>query len=440
MTTNNAAITPAADVSVWFDCMPLTRSHLVAAGILFGAFVIEAWEMMIIILNSNSIGAEFALDTERLGRLIGALFLGMIPGALVWGRLADRLGRKRCLIYSLVLYSPLPILSAMAPTFEFLWVVRFICGMILVGSLVVTFPYFEELVPTKSRGRATVYLSAGWPIGVLVAVGVSLLLMPLGWRWVIGVSSLAVLWALLVHRFVPESPYWLAGQDRTEEAARVITRLSAGRLNARVRPASKPSDSDLTLFSIFRRPTIRITLLQITINFCFAWGYWGLTSWMPELLAKQGLSAPEGLGFIALSAVFMLPGYITASFLTGRYGRKPVMLLYVTGAVICGFNFAFAGTITELYVWNFALSFFNLGAWGIWNTWMGEIYPTRLRGAGVAWGITLQRISNALAPFAIGAMLVSGSFLQIVTFICLFLVIVLVLVLFVPETEGKALA
>ncbi len=429
------------DVGQWFEEMPLTRAHWIAGLVLFVSFVIESWEMMIIIFNSASVGAEFELSTVDIGRLIGAMFIGMIPGALIWGRLVDRVGRRKSLVLSLALYWPLPLLSAVAPTFEMLLLLRGIGGVVLAGALVVTFPFFEELVPVRVRGKATVYLSAGWPLGVLVAIGVTSLLGDLGWRWVIGFSALSGLWAIVVYKCVPESPYWLAKQGRTDEAEAAIRRLSANHVDAHVSPmpASVGGEADASFFDIFHRPIIRVTALQTLINFCFSWGYWALTSWMPLLLAKKGLSAPQGLSFMAISALFMFPGYIAASFLTGRFGRKKVMTSFVFVAAVTGFGFANSETMNEMYAWNFALSFFSLGAWGVWNTWLGEIYATDIRGAGVAWGISAQRIANAVAPIAIGAMLATSSFLQTVSFISAFLAATFVAALFLPETEGKVL-
>ena len=164
-----------------------------------------------------------------------------------------------------------------------------------------------------------------------------------------------------------------------------------------------------------------------------------MTSWLPSLLARKGLSAPEGLGFIALSALFMFPGYLSASYLTGRYGRKKIMVVYVGLATVAGFGFANANSLFQLYAWNFMLSFFSLGAWGVWNTWMGEIYDTAHRGAGVAWGVMLQRVANTIAPVAIGALLVSGTFTGTVVFISAFLAATALAALFLPETEGKSL-
>ena len=419
--------------------MPLTKTHWLAGLTLFVAFVIESWEMMIIIFSSGAIGADFGLDTAQIGSLIGAMFLGMIPGALLWGKLSGTLGRKQCMIWSVGLYGLFPLMSAFAPNYEALWLIRFVCGIVLSGALVITFPYFEELVPVKVRGRATVYLSAGWPLGVLVAIGVTILLMDAGWRWVIGFSSFVSLWALVIFRYVPESPYWLAEKGRTEEANHAIDRLSEGRLTAATRSGLGSAASGMAFSNIFRGSALRTTVVQTVINFCFSWGYWGMASWMPTLLAERGLSAPQGLGFIAISALFMFPGYISASYLTGRFGRKRVMLLYVLIAAIAGFGFAYSSSITEMYFWNFTLSFFSLGAWGVWNTWLGEIYATNARGAGTAWGVSAQRVANAVAPVVIGSMLATTSFLQTVSFISAFLAVTFVTAMFLPETEGQAL-
>lgn len=430
---------PPQTVGHWFKDMPVTRTHWVAGLILFVTFIIDSWEMMILILSSESIAAEFGLGTAQIGSLIGALFLGMIPGALMWGRLADRLGRKKCVILSLALYAPVPLLSALAPSVEVLWWLRFFGGILLSGALVITFPYFQELIPVKARGKATVYLSAGWPVGLLVAVGITALLMDSGWRWIIGFSSLSGLWALALYKLVPESPYWLAEKGRLEEANQVIKTLSHGEIIANTESAPQQAQRTQSFFNIFRQPVTKITVLQTIINFCFSWGYWALASWMPTLLSKRGLDAPEGLSFIAISALFMFPGYISASYLTGKFGRKPVMLVYVFVAAVAGFGFANSGTLNQMYIWNFTLSFFSLGAWGVWNTWMGEIYDTHTRSAGVAWGVSMQRVANSVAPIAVGAMLATSSFLQTVTFISAFLAATFLTTLFLPETEGHIL-
>ncbi len=427
-------------VGEWFQKIHFNRIHLQIGLCLFMAFAIESWEMMILIYNSGAIAQEFNLSTTQVGSLISALFLGMIPGAFFWGRLMGQVGRKKTLILSLTLYGIFPLISAFSTSYEMLWVARFLCGVVLVGSLVVTFPYFEELVPVVSRGKATVYLSSGWPVGVLIALGITYSLESMGWRVVIGMGVFTLLWAIVIWKYVPESPYWLAQKKDAASASQSIATLCNGQFNQpQVLLENDQPGSSGGLLDLFKGAVAKTTLLQIIINFCFSWGYWAMASWMPLLLSKKGLSTPEGLGFLAISALFMFPGYISASFLTAKFGRKKVMVSYVFMAAVAGFALAKSGNVSELYFWNFTLSFFSLGAWGVWNTWLGEVYNTGNRGNGTAIGVASQRVANSIAPVVIGSILATSSFNFTVAFISAFFILTLVATLFLNETEGVSL-
>lgn len=111
----------------------------------------------------------------------------------------------------------------------------------------------------------------------------------------------------------------------------------------------------------------------------------------------------------------MVPGYIAASFLTGRIGRKLTVVLFIGAAAVAGYAFAFADSMKVVYASNFALAFFSLGAWGVWDTWVAELYPTSLRTVGYGWMIFAQRIANIVAPSTIGALLAAGSSFTVTT-------------------------
>jgi len=425
-----------------FADMPLTREHWKAGIALFFAFVIEAWEMMIIIMASGMISRDFQLDERQLGSLMGSIYLGMIPGCLAWGKFADRIGRKKTVVASLASYGVISLVSSLSPTYWILWWTRFVSGIALSGVLVSAFIYFEELLPVKSRGRATVYLASGWPLGMLIAIAVTHALRDTSWHWVLAVSSLAGLWALAVQVLVPESPYWAAGKGDQALAKSAIERLAQGRLNVDLANVELTVEEHKqgSFRELFRGKLLRVTVLQSSLNFCFCWGYWALATWMPLLLARKGLSAPEGNEFMALTALIMFPGYMAASELTHRMGRKKIMVSFVSLAAVFGFLFARSASLGEMYLWSFGLYFFNQGAWGVWDTWMGELYPTDVRGVGYSVGLTMQRVANALAPMLIGALLANKtSFLFTVSFISAFLVATVILSLFLHETEGEVL-
>lgn len=425
-----------------FEDFPFTREHVKACLCLFFTFVIEAWEAMVIVYSSDSIRHDLRIGPVALGNLIGAIFIGMALGAVFWGRLSNRIGRKRSVIWSLSLYGVISMISAFAPDYGSLYALRLLAGLAVVGIMVVTFPYFEELLPVRLRGAATVFLSAGWPLGILVALAVCQVWMAHGWRWIIAVSSLGGLWALLIWRLVPESPYWLAAVGRREDARAVLQRLGGAGVvlppaaQLRVEPVERTG-----VWEVLRGSHFQLTALQCMLNFAFAWGYWGLQTWLPTLLQERGLDLPTSYGFIALSAFFMIPGYLSAAWATHRFGRKWVMVTYVGLSTMAGFAFAASPNLPVLYASNFAMVFFSQGAWGVWNTWMCEFYDTRLRTLGYSWGIVAQRLSNILAPIAIGFLVASGAgFMTITTFINLFMVASVVMALLLPETEGRRLA
>jgi putative MFS transporter len=422
-----------------FRDMPFGAIHFKIGAALFFAFAIESWEMLILTYNAGDLATNLQIDAAQVGIAISALFLGMIPGSLLWGPISDRIGRKATCAWSFAGYGVITLLSSFAPNFETLAAARFLSGFLFSGVFVITFPYFEELLPVKSRGKATVYLAAGWPIGILAALGATTLVGDHGWRWVVAVSALASLWGIVLHKVVPESPYWLARRGRNADAHEVLERLGARGIS-RDTVLTVPGGKAGSIWRLFKGKLGRFTIIQVLINFTFSWGYWGLQTWMPTLLEGRGLSASSSLSFIALSAVMMIPGYMTASYLTGRFGRKWVFTGYVLAAGGGGAYFATASTETGMYIGMFVLAFFSLGAWGVWDTWMGELYPSSMRGSGVGLGVFGQRVANTIAPSLVGFLLAAATgATSTILFINTFLFVTVILGLFLPETEGSEL-
>src|SRR5579863_5892563 len=227
MTTSD---TTPIEVGKVFEELPLTHRHLLVGFALFMVFAIDSWEMMILVYTSPLIGKQFSLNEIQVGTLIGAIFVGMGIGSILWGPICEHVGRRRSIIWSLAAYAIAAGISAAAPNFTTLYALRFIVGLAAAGMLVATFPLFEELLPVKSRGRYAVYLASGWPIGILLALGVTIVVSPFGWRAVLACSTLAGAWAFVVAAWTPESPYWLVRVGRRAEARAVLERLSCGRI------------------------------------------------------------------------------------------------------------------------------------------------------------------------------------------------------------------
>jgi putative MFS transporter len=437
--TNNSPSSIA--IGQVFKNFPLTREHLKIGCILFFIFAIEAWEMMIIVYIAPLIANNLKINPIAIGELISSMFIGMTIGAVLWGSVSNQLGRKKTFIYSLLFYSFMSFLSAFSMNYYMLYSSRLLAGMAASGMLLTTFPYFEELLPIRSRGSGSVYLSAGWPTGMLLALAATYFLTPWGWRWIIGMSSAASLCAILIIYFVPESPYWLAAVNRQAEARAVISRLSRGNILVPTNQLLALEEMQQGTWSqLLSKNIFKITLTQVGINFTFAYGYWGLQTWLPTLLQERGLNLPQSISFIALSAIIMFPGYISAAYLTHKMGRKKIMIAYVATAAMAGYLFAHTQTTVLLYTSNFILSFFSMGAWGVWNAWVPELYPTNLRVLGNSCFVLGQRFATIVAPIAIGLFVEKGAtFTEITTFINMFMIVTIFLSFLLPETEGRPL-
>ena len=150
--TPNHEARPTRQVGDVFHEVPLTREHLKCCLALFFVFAIEAWEMMIIVYTAPLIAQDFALDALAVGHLIGAMFVGMLLGSLIWGKLAERIGRKGAVIWSLVSYGAISLASAFAPDYTTLYALRLLSGVAAVGMMVVTFAHYQELPAWRFDG------------------------------------------------------------------------------------------------------------------------------------------------------------------------------------------------------------------------------------------------------------------------------------------------
>jgi putative MFS transporter len=445
MTSESGAALPgtdrSADMSVGELCdrMTLSRAHIVAGVVLFVTFVIEAWEQVGLVYVSTGIADEFGIGNTELGWALSAVAFGMVPGALLWGVLIDKLGRRRVTVFSLLLYAVLALLAGLSPSFWPFLVLRFLSGMAFGGVYSVTFPYFLELLPTRWRGQGAVGLSVGFPVGTLLCILVSQTFGIISWRAVAIVAALAGLWAFAVLRWVPESPYWLAKQNRHADAARVLRRLGAS-ISEDTQFRVDREGASGNLRSLFRGATRRRFLLLLVVSFTFSWGYWGLQTWLPVLLQGRGMSVSGALWFVAVTQLVSVPGYLLAAWLTRRQGRKRVFLWFVFASAAGGVLFAVAANTGQMYAGNLVLAFFSLGAWGIWNTWAGEVLPTGLRGLGYAWVTSAILLANTVSVPVIGAMMDHGvPSVAVIGSIMAFLIVALLSVLPLPETEGRAL-
>src|SRR3712207_5217769 len=159
----------------------------------------------------RSIIEEFGISTTQAGLIASATFAGMLVGAWFWGTISDYIGRRTGFQLTVLIFAIFGLLSALAPSWEWLAVLRAITGFGLGGALPLDFSLYAEFLPREDRGRNLVLLESFWAVGTILAAGLAWLFVPnFGWRPLLATSAVAALLVLWIRRSVPESPRYRA--------------------------------------------------------------------------------------------------------------------------------------------------------------------------------------------------------------------------------------
>lgn len=278
-----------------------------------------------------------------------------------------------------------------------------------------------------------------------MAVGAAYLEPMIHWQGVILISVAAMLIWLIPVSLLPESPYYLVASGKETEAKKLLRRILGeelyNKLNVDSLKLKVEERKRGNIIELFRGGLLKNTLLIFFVNIFYSFAYWGgLFLWLPTILLQRGgLTFVGTLEYVIAAALAQFPAYfVSASLAETRLGRRITTVSFMAIAGVFTFLFASASTLIDLLVYLVLLSFFNLGAWGVWDAWEPEMYPTPIRGILMGWITGAQRISNAIAPVIIGALLaIHGvTFTEVVITIAISAWISALLAMFLPETRG----
>jgi MFS transporter, putative metabolite:H+ symporter len=361
---------------------------------------------------------EWDLSSEQMGWIGSVQSIGMAVGALIFGLMADRVGRKNVFIITLLLFSIGSGISAFATSITVFLILRFFIGMGLGGELPVASTLVSESVPAEKRGRIVVLLESFWAAGWLIAAVISYFIIPkYGWSTALLISATPALYALYLRIGLPDSPRF--------EAIKEKERIS-------------PFQSLANLWTNeYRR---RTTMLWI-VWFCVVFSYYGMFLWLPSVMVLKGFSLIKSFGYVLIMTLAQLPGYFTAAWTIEKFGRKFVLAVYLIGTAISAFLFGNAESTTLLITSGILLSFFNLGAWGGLYAYTPEQYPTIIRGTGSGSAAAFGRLGGVLGPLLVGYLVAENTSIStIFTIFCISVFIAALAVIFLgKETKNKVL-
>lgn len=393
---------------------------------------------------------EWSLSPAQAGWIGSAGLIGMALGAVLAGTLADRIGRKQVFSLTVLLYSLSTGMCALAWSYESLLFFRFLVGFGLGGELPVAATLMSEYAPSHLRGRFIVLLESFWGLGWLAAACIAYLLIPaFGWQIAFVIGTLPALYVFLIRLHMPESVRYLISKGRLEDARAVVLKLEA-KLGVESRPfenelsesepagKAKPSQSFAQLWQkAFRTRTAMLWLAWFGIVF----SYYGIFMWLPSIVFAHGFEVVKTFEYVLIMTLAQLPGYYAAAYLVDVIGRKYTLSLFLLLSGVCSYFFGNAGSASALLAWGAAMSFFNLGAWGVIYTYTPEQYPTSIRALGSGWAAGFGRIGGMLAPMLVGVLLSNAFGMNTIflMFASVFVIISAVVVLLGKESKQKTL-
>jgi putative MFS transporter len=447
MATAQIAV-PTRDVEQVLREGGLSRFHRKAILVTGAAWTFVAMEILLVGFVAPIFAGLWDLDGRMQGLVSSAALAGSLCGSLVLGRAADRIGRRAIFQYSILWYAIFTALTALSWGPWSVMTFRFLAGLGLGGMLVVDPSMLTEYLPPQRRGRLLVFLDFWWPVGLLLATGLSYVFLgptfdrfgDWSWRYLFLAAAFPAFLAFVARRSLPESPYFLARQGRSKEAATVLSEIT----ERHVEPTDfeAPEEARSSLRDLFaerlRSRAVTTALIWIALNI----SYYGLFLWLPFVLQEEKNFHVDVYLLLTLSALSQFPGYAAAIWLVERIGRKPTLAVFLFLGGVSAFAFAVADTQAVYVTALFFVGFFNLGAWGAVYPYTSESFPTRLRSS--AFGL-MEGVGKAAAiagPYIFGHLNdATGSTTWSLTFIAIVMAAGgIVAAVFGRETRGRALA
>jgi MFS transporter, putative metabolite:H+ symporter len=400
------------------DEAPITKRYVVLALVtMFGA-VLDLFDFFLIAFIVPVVDDEWHLTFGQATAVLLSAGVGAIAGALIWGRLGDRYGRRRPLIAGILTFSIATGLLAAAPDdgWWYLALLRIVVGAGVAGVAVIAVPLTLEFTPTRLRTKLTGFVTTAMvPIGILAAAVASATLAdPLGWRPLFAIGIVPAALALFVRYYVPESPRWLLDQGRPEEARRSIAYLLM-RDEEELSLEAPPRDGEPEYG--FRR------LLRYRTSVIVTSGAWfgasvavaGLVLWGPTFLKEiLEIDSDEAALLFVFVTLGSFAGRLFFSFAPERLGRRICGVLMGAGAapllVLAGFSGESELAGVSLFLLALiAASFFVDGGFANLAPFTPEVFPTSMRtqGLGLAWAFS--GVGRIVGPLAVGTIAGTGN-------------------------------
>jgi MFS family permease len=363
-------------------------------------WALDAFDAMLYSLVLAMLMRDLGMSKTTAGSLGTLTLLASGIGGLLFGFLADRIGRKQALMASILTYSVCSFASGLATSIAMLAVARFVLGLGMGGEWNTGATLVAESWPTEFRAKAISIVQSSWALGFAAA---ALVAGPVaryyGWRAVFFVGILPAVITLWIQRRVPESEMW---RDRMSSSPAIAESTN--------RPSNENIVTDhVSTMTIFRPPYVLHTFALLFFNFFAMFAWWGLFTWLPPYLSLPVEQGGRGFGVLGMTTLMvilnvcgMFPGYASFGWVADHIGRRKAFLFYCLAAALLIPLYAAARSQGVLLVLGTMVAFFGTGIFSGSGIMGSEIFPTAVRARALGFTYNGARTMSSLAPLVIG--------------------------------------
>ena len=422
------------DIPARLDRLPWSAWHwrvVIALGV---AWVLDGLEVTLVGSLGGVLerGDTLALTAAQIGAA-GSLYIGgAVVGALLFGRAADRLGRKKLFLITLAVYTAATLATAFSPGFAFFAVCRFFTGVGIGGEYAAINSAIDELIPARVRGRVNLAINGSFWVGAALGAGLSLVLLdprvlgPVwGWRAAFALGAALAVAILLVRRDVPESPRWLISHGRVDEAERVVREIEAqveaqhGPLPPAIgqvayRPQPSPTMREIAGVLVHRYRQRSIVALALMISQAF---FYNAIFFTYALVLTRFYGVPEGR--VALYIFPFALGNVLGPLLLGplfdRVGRRRMIaftyVLSGIGLALTGWAFlqGWLDALSQALAWSAVFFLASAAASSAYLT-VSEVFPLEMRALAISLFYAVGTGAGGfVAPWLFGALIATGD-------------------------------
>ena len=400
------------DVAAFIDAQPVggfqIRLLLTCAAVLF----LDGFDTQAIGYVAPALAREWGLSKGSLGPVFSAGLFGLMIGALVFGPLADRIGRRKIIIFSTLAFGIGTLATSVIDDVDSLLAIRFLTGLGLGGAMPNAVAMTSEFSPRRRRATMVMIMFCGFSVGAALGGFLAAALIPqFGWRSVFVVGGVAPL--LLVPFLalrLPESVRFLALTGRAHE--RVAELLGFISPRAVFAPATQfvvheAELAGIPVLHLFRDGRTLVTLLLWVVFFMSLLDLYFLSNWLPTVLNDLGASVSEAAAIGSMLQVGGVVGTFALGSIIDRFSFRALALVYFVAVFAVGAIGQLGHSVVFVTMAIFAAGFCIVGGQIAANALAATFYPTSVRATGVGWALGIGRVGSIIGPLVGGALLIA---------------------------------